>query len=295
VPVLTGRHGLAGRVVLTGRVVLMGRVVAVTGGARGIGLAIATALAAAGARVALGDLDDALAAQRAAALRGIGGLVDVRDAASFGAFLGRVERELGPLDVLVNNAGVAIPGDYLGTSAAEHDLQFEVNIRGVEHGMRLALPGMLARGRGHVVNVASAAGLIPAPGAAVYTATKHAVVGLTHAVRSELRGTGVHVSAVLPTAAGTEMAAGLHMRGLPQVSPELVARRVVRVVSARRPPATIMVPRWLRPVAVIDAASPQWLRDLARRWAVVQVGADRAGREAYAKRVARQLDRDEPA
>ncbi len=273
---------------------LAGRVVAVTGGARGIGLAIATALAAGGARVAIGDFDAELARERVTAFAGVGLGLDVRDEHSYVDFLGQVGERLGPLDVLVNNAGVAVPGAFLDTSAAEHGLQIEVNLRGVERGMRLALPGMVARGRGHVVNIASAAGLIPAPDAAVYTATKHAVVGLTDAVRSELRDSGVFLTAVLPTAVRTEMAAGLSLRGLPRVTPEVVARRVVRVLGQRRPPATVLVPRWLRPVAIIDAASPQWLRDLARRMATVRVDDDRSARAGYDARVARQLGEREP-
>jgi hypothetical protein len=261
------------------------RVAAVTGGARGIGLAIATALARTGTRVAIGDLDGDLAARRAASWGGTGLGVDVRDEQSYAQFLDQV----GPVDILVNNAGVAVAGNYLETTAAEHTLQIEVNLRGVERGMRLVLPGMVERGRGHVVNIASAAGLIPAPGAAVYTASKQAVVGLTDAVRSELRGTGVTLTAVLPTAVRTEMAAGLVLRGLPQVDPEAVARAVVRVVGKRRPPATVMVPRWLRPFAMGDAVSPQWLRDLARRIAVVDPVGDVQARAAYIARVARQL------
>lgn len=282
----------------TAKSTVAGRVVAVTGGARGIGLAIATALTAQGARVALGDLDEPLARQRAAELGAAGAQLDVTDAESFADFLSWVERELGPVDVLVNNAGVAIPGNYTETSAAEHDLQISVNLVGVENGMRLVLPGMLARGRGHVVNLASAAGLIPAPRAAIYSATKHAIVALTQAVRCELHGTGVHVTAVLPTAVRTEMAAGLVLRGLPQVDPDVVARRVLRALTARRPPATVMIPAWLRPVAMADAVSPQWLRDLVRRWAVVRTGGDdpssdgAAARARYLGRIARQLRRD---
>ncbi len=262
------------------------RAVAVTGGARGIGLAIARALAARGSRVVIGDLDGDLAARQAQSWGGLGVALDVRDEDSYATFLDQA----GALDVLVNNAGVAVAGTFMGTNAAEHALQLEVNLRGVARGMRLALPGMLERGRGHVVNIASAAGLIPAPGAAIYSASKHAVVGLSDAIRSELLGCGVHVTAVLPTAVRTEMAAGLVLRHLPQVSPETVAKAVTRVVSRRRPPATVLVPRWLRPLAMGDAVAPQWLRDLARRIVAVDPVADVTARAGYAARIARQLD-----
>jgi short-subunit dehydrogenase len=247
-------------------------------------LAIATALAGGGARVVIGDLDADLAVARAAEFGGEGLPLDVSDEASFTEFLARA----GELDVLVNNAGVAVAGTFLGTTASQHLLQIQVNLLGVERGMRLALPGMVARGRGQVVNIASAAGRIPAPLAATYTATKHAVVGLTDAVRTELRGTGVHLTVVLPTFVRTDMASGLRLRGFQQVGPEVVARAVARAVGARRPPASVMVPRWLRVLALADAASPQWLRDAVR--GSVSLGEDTLGeRAAYEARVARQL------
>jgi NAD(P)-dependent dehydrogenase (short-subunit alcohol dehydrogenase family) len=270
---------------------LRGAVVAVTGGARGIGLAVATRLAAAGARPAIGDLDGDLAAERADRLGGLGLPLDVRDDGSFADFLGAVGEACGPVDVLVNNAGVATPGAFLSTSAAEHALQLAVNVGGVARGMRLVLPGMVARGSGAVVNLASAAGRIPAPGAAVYTASKHAVVGLTEAVRSELRGTGVRVHAILPPVVDTEMSAGLRLPLLPRVSPERVAEAVHRVLTRRRPPATVMVPRWLGVAALVDAASPQWLRDGVRRLTPVDGQVDPTARAPYQARVRRQLDR----
>jgi len=269
---------------------MRGRVVVVTGGARGIGLAVASAAARAGARVAIGDLDADLAGQQARDLGGLGLPLDVRDEASFAAFLKRVEADLGPIDALVNNAGVAVAGDFLATSAGEHRLQLEVNLGGVERGMRLALPAMVERGAGRVVNIASAAGRIPAPAAGVYSATKHAVVGLTEAVRFEIRDTGVHLTAVLPTFVRTEMAAGLALRLLPKVDPERVANAVLRVLQRRRPPASVMVPRWLRVVAVVDSVSPRWARDLARRFTPVNGGVDRAARASYDARLSRQLD-----
>jgi NAD(P)-dependent dehydrogenase (short-subunit alcohol dehydrogenase family) len=266
-----------------------GKVVAITGGARGIGLSTATVLAAAGATVALGDLDGDLAATRAAQLDAVGLPLDVRDEASFSEFLTTVEQRLGPIDILVNNAGVAMAGHFADTSAAQHGLQLAVNLGGVLRGTRLALPPMVARGEGRIVNIASAAGRIPAPGAAVYTATKHGVVGLTEALRGELRDSGVYVTAILPTFVRTEMASGLRLPGIPQVNPDTVARTVLRVLRRSRPPVTVMVPRWLRAVALIDAASPQWLRDLVRTVNPVDGQVDHAARAAYEARVNRQL------
>jgi NAD(P)-dependent dehydrogenase (short-subunit alcohol dehydrogenase family) len=259
---------------------LAGRVVAVTGGTRGIGRAIVDALVARDARVAVGDLEPGARQSR----------VDVRDEESFRSFVDTVERDLGPLDVLVNNAGVAVPGRLVDTTAAEQDLQLAVNLHGVLHGLRCVVPGMLARGRGHVVSIASAAGRIPAPRAAVYSASKHAVVGLSEAVRSELLGTGVRVTAVLPAVVRTQMSDGLRLRGLPAVPPERVARAVVRILTGRSNPATVFVPWWVGPLALADIVSPRWLRDAARRFSAVAPG-DEAERTDYLDRIARQLSR----
>jgi hypothetical protein len=269
---------------------LAGLVVAVTGGARGIGLATGRAFAEAGARVALGDFDGELAASCAAAVGGEGFPLDVRHDGSWISFLAQVRASLGPVDLIVNSAGVAIPGEFVGSSMRENQLQMDVNFGGVLQGMRRALPAMLGRGSGHIVNIASAAGRISAPRAAVYIASKQAVVGLSEAVRWELRGTGVHVTAVLPTVVATEMAAGLRTRGLPIVSAEGVAAAVRRVAASRRPPSVVMVPRWLRAVGIIDAASPQWLRDLARRIVLFEDGGRNQERSAYYARIARLLD-----
>lgn len=258
---------------------LSGRVVAVTGGARGIGAAIVSALSARGARVVVGDLEPGEGQHR----------LDVRDEESFASFVRTVESTVGPLDVLINNAGVAVPGRLLDTTAAEQELQLEVNLHGALRGMRLALPGMISRGSGHIVTIASAAGRIPAPNAAVYSASKHAVVALTESVRCELAGTGVHVTAVLPPVVRTEMSYGLRMRGLPVVGPESVARTVVRVLGRRHAPATVFVPWWVASLAVADRLSPRWLADFARRVASVAPPTDPSVRASYLQRVARQL------
>jgi short-subunit dehydrogenase len=184
---------------------------------------------------------------------------------------------------------VAIPGALLDTTAAQQDLQLEVNLHGVVRGLRLALPGMRARGGGHVVNIASAAGRIPSPNAAVYAATKHAVVGLTESVRSELIGTGVRVTAILPPVVRTEMSYGLRLHGLPTVGPDAVARAVVRVLTRRRPPTIVFVPRWVAGMAALDRLAPRWLGDLARKIALVAPPTDPSVRAAYDERISRQL------
>jgi short-subunit dehydrogenase len=242
--------------------------------------------------VALGDLDGDLAAENAAGWGGVGFALDVRDQAACATFVDQVRERFGPIDVMVNCAGVAMPGDFLTSPASEQDLQVEVNFSGVLRCMRLVLPEMVHRGSGHIVTIASASGRIAAPGAAVYSATKHAVVALTEAVRWELAGTGVRATAVLPTVVSTEMAAGLLTRGLPTVTAQAVADVVVRAVRSARPPAVVLVPRWFRAVQLVEAVSPQWIRDLARRTVRLHVVAGSDARKRYEARVARQIERD---
>src|SRR5215210_3735383 len=151
------------------------RVVAITGGARGLGLAMAEAISARGGRVAIGDLDADLAASEAARLPhdAVGLPLDVTDRESFARFLEDVEVRLGPLDVLVNNAGIMVVEPFLAEPDALTRRQFDINVHGVIIGMRIAVPRLLRRRSGHVVNVASAAGKVPVAGEAVYVATKH--------------------------------------------------------------------------------------------------------------------------
>ena len=176
---------------------LGGQVVAITGGARGIGRATAAALIAQGARVAIGDIEASLA-ERTAQELGVGtvGLpLDVTDRASFDAFLQEVETRLGPLDVLINNAGIMPIGPFVEESDATAKRMIDINLHGVIYGSKLALERFLPRGRGHLVNIASMAGKSGIPGGATYCATKHAVVGLSETLRAELRDTSIDVSA----------------------------------------------------------------------------------------------------
>src|SRR5262249_6076507 len=187
---------------------LAGKVVAVTGGGRGIGRAVAEALAGAGARVAIGDVD-VQAADNAAKEIGHGVLalpLDVSDPVSFERYLDEVEARLGALDVLVNNAGIMTLGPFVAESQDTARRMVNVNLPGVIIGSRLALRRMLPRRAGHLVNVASQAGKVPAAGGATYSATKHAVVGLSETIRQEIRGSGVRISLVLPSAVNTELA-----------------------------------------------------------------------------------------
>ena len=164
-----------------------GKVVAITGGARGIGYATAGRLIADGAQVAIGDIDELRLKQAAADL----GLttyarLDVTDPGSFAAFLDLVEAELGPLDVLVNNAGIMPIGPLAEEDDASTRRMVEINVLGVMFGTKLALRRMAPRRRGHIINIASLAGESFVPGSATYCGTKHAVNGFTESARREL-------------------------------------------------------------------------------------------------------------
>jgi NAD(P)-dependent dehydrogenase (short-subunit alcohol dehydrogenase family) len=264
--------------------------VAVTGGARGIGRATATALARAGARVAIGDLDGELAASVAAEIgagaRGFA--LDVADRASFERFLDDTEDAFGPLDVLVNNAGIFHLGAFVDEDAEATARQIDVNLHGVINGTRLALRRMRPRGRGHIVNVASSAGKISPPGGATYAATKHGVVGLTEAVRAEHRGEGIDFSIVMPGVVRTDMVAGYEMgRGVKDVGPEEVADAIVDAL--RRPRVNVFVPRNLDVITRFLALLPVRAQDaMLRAFKADRIlwEADRSARAAYEARAA---------
>jgi len=269
---------------------LNGRVVAITGGGRGIGLAIARTLVAKGARVAVGDLDRASAEQAASDL-GAGALglfLDVTDHAGFTGFLDEVEQRLGPLDVLVNNAGIMAVTPLVEESGASIARQLDINLHAVIHGTQEAMRRMVPRRTGHIVNVASLAGRSGFPMLATYCATKHGVVGLSEAVRVELRGTGVDVSVVMPGIVRTELATGLgQARGVKTVTPEAVAADVVAALEVPR--FDVFVPRSGGALVQLGAIMPRRLRERIARLihadqALLQT--DRAARAGYEARAA---------
>ena len=246
-------------------------VVAITGGARGIGLAIATALHGLGAKVAIGDIDEA-AVKEAGGRLGLTTVrrLDVTDRRSFTDFLDAVESELGPLDVLVNNAGVIAAGSAVDEPDAVTQRVLDVNIHGVILGTKLAAPRMLRRGRGHIVNIGSMGSVLPCAGIATYCATKHAVLGYTDSVRMENRGRGIHFSVIMPTLTNTEMIAGAgRARGFKNAEPEDVARAVVGVMV--KPKRRVAVPRSIGIVASAQRLMPQGIAEAIGR----AVGTDR--------------------
>jgi NADP-dependent 3-hydroxy acid dehydrogenase YdfG len=216
---------------------LAGQVVAITGGARGIGRATAVTLLAQGARVAIGDIEASLAERTADELgAGTVGLpLDVTDRASFAHFLDEVETRLGPLDVLINNAGIMPIGPFVEESDATAKRMIDINLNGVIYGSKLALERFLPRNRGHLVQIASAAGKAGFPGGATYCATKHAVVGLSEAIRAELHETNIDISVVMPVVVNTELGSGLPTtRGFKPVEPEDVANAIVEALQSGR-------------------------------------------------------------
>jgi short-subunit dehydrogenase len=269
---------------------LTGKVVAITGGGRGIGRAIAQALAREGARVAVCDLDSEAAEQTAAALGepAIGLAVDVTDHSALVAFLDEVEQRLGPLDVLVNNAGIMAVTPLVEESADSIARQLDLNLRAVIHGTQEAMRRMVPRRTGHIVNVASVAGRVAAPHIATYAATKHAVIGLSEAVRLELRGTGVDVSVVMPYFVRTELATGMaDARGQSFVTPEAVASEVVSALRERR--FEVVVPRSTGRLIWMASVLPRSAREALRRALKadeVALNADRSARAGYEARAA---------
>src|SRR5205823_1702020 len=241
---------------------ISGRVVAITGGARGIGLAIGQSVARRGARVAIGDIDGA-AAQTAAEGLGAGAIglqLDVTDGDSFERFLDAASEALGPLDGLVNNAGVMIVGPFAAADPGAAARVMHVNVDGVIHGTRLAIPRLRERGGGQIVNVISGAAWVAPPALATYAASKHAVKGFSDAVREELRGDRIELTAVYPNLVRTELAAGTKpARGGRWIEPDEVGEAVAAAIE--RPRAEVFIPRWIAGVLRFQSALPPRARD----------------------------------
>jgi NADP-dependent 3-hydroxy acid dehydrogenase YdfG len=220
--------------------ILTGQVAAITGGARGIGRAMADAFLRQGMRVAIGDLDLAVAQQTAQELgHGTVALeLNVTDRASVERFVDEVEAQLGPIDVYVNNAGIMTLSPLVSEDDDAARRMVDVNLHGVLFGMKVVLPRMIERNRGHVVNVASQAGKFGFAGGATYCATKFAVVGLTEAMRGELRlmgADGVVLSVVMPAIVQTELGGGLaNPRGQKELTPAEVADATVEALRTER-------------------------------------------------------------
>jgi NADP-dependent 3-hydroxy acid dehydrogenase YdfG len=270
---------------------LDGRVIAITGAGRGIGRATAQACVRAGMKVAIGDLD-LPAAQQTAAELGHGAIaleLNVVDRGSVGRFIDATEEALGPIDVFVNNAGIMPLSPFAAEADADAQRQVDINIHGVLHGMKEALARMLPRGRGQIVNIASTAGRVGFAGGATYSGTKHFVVGVSEAVRTELRGTGIEITCVMPGVVNTELGAGLpQARFVGHIEAPAVADAIV--AALRSPRFEVYVPRRIGPLTKAGAAVPTVIRDaFGRLLALDRVLAkpDVAARRDYEERAAR--------
>jgi NADP-dependent 3-hydroxy acid dehydrogenase YdfG len=273
--------------------ILAGETAAITGAARGIGRATAEAFLAKGMRVAIGDVDLDAARQTASELgaSAVALALDVTDRASFSAFLDGAEEQLGPLDVLVNNAGIMQVGRFIDEDDMTARRMVDINIHGVILGMKLALERMIPRDRGHIVNIASTAGKFGAPGGATYSATKHAVVGLSEAVRGELRLMGAHIdlSYVMPYVVNTELGSGLgEARGLSNLEPAEVAEAIVEALQLGV--VDVWVPKSAKRASLLGTLLPRPLAEgMARAMKTDRVlaSADLDTRREYEMRAAR--------
>jgi short-subunit dehydrogenase len=253
---------------------LRGRNALVTGAGGGLGGYIARALADQGVNMALSDLPSASLDQLVEELsgRGVGAAAvsaDLTDRRQLEDLVGRAEEAIGPLDILVNNAGLEFGGSFLRNTVDELKAIVDVNLLATMVLTREALPGMRERGRGHVVNIASLAGKIATPYLASYVATKHGVVGFTHAMRAENWREPVGFSAICP---GFVSRAGMygrfeHLVSVPRmlgtVPPESVGEAVVRAI--RKDLSEVVVnKRPARPLILLNAIAPRLAAGVGR-------------------------------
>jgi NAD(P)-dependent dehydrogenase (short-subunit alcohol dehydrogenase family) len=270
---------------------LTGTVIAITGGARGIGAATAAALVRRGAKVSIGDLDTEVAEATAREIGGgtlaIG--LDVTDPKSFASFLDETEAQLGPLDVLVNNAGIMPLASLLDEDDSMTARMLDLNVRSVISGSREAARRMVPRRRGHIVNIASTAGKMGLAGGGTYCASKAAVIAFSEAIDQELAEHGVHVSVVMPGIVRTELATGIpDLPGFKAVTPEAVAEGIAEAVA--EPRLEVFVPRSAGPLLKYTRLAPR----RASMWLSRKMGVDKVfvnahsdpGRKAYEERAA---------
>jgi len=262
-----------------------GKVAIITGGASGIGAAIAKAIGQSGAEAVIADRQADLAESVAATIRGKGGRavaaeVDVRSLPSVMRVVDGTVTRSGRVDYFFNNAGIAVGGEMDGYEARDWDDVFDVNLRGVAYGIHAVYPVMIRQGSGHIVNTASMAGLIPAPGEGSYAATKHAVIGLSKTLRIEARRHGVRVSAFCPGFVRTPILTGgkygrTNIVGvsdakmaelIEQMRPmdvDAFARKALRAVA--RNEAIIILPSWWKALWYLERLSPALIERIGER------------------------------
>lgn len=261
-----------------------GAVAIITGGASGIGKALGEELARRGAVVVLADRQADVAEQVAAGIRAAGGQaaaveLDVTDFPAFQRVVHETVTAHGRLDYLFNNAGIGIAGEVRHYQIEDWNAVLDVNLGGVVHGVQAAYPLMIEQGFGHIINTASMAGLTPAPGIVSYCCTKHAVVGLSTALRVEAARHGVRVTALCPGVIRTPILEGgkygKHLRPvsmdkqrarwnkLRPMAPERFAPKVLKAVARNKP--IIVVPAWWKLFWWVNRLSPALGLVLARK------------------------------
>lgn len=252
-----------------------GRTAIVTGGGSGIGAALTKALAGAGATVLCTDLDVVAAHRTAGSLPNTEALeLDVTDAAAVQRVVEQVVAEHGRLDLIFNNAGIALGGETELLTLDQWNLIIDVNVRGVVHGVVAAYPQMIKQGSGQIVNTASMGGLMAAGLLTSYIATKHAVVGLSLALRSEAAAKGVGVTVVCPSAVETPIldkgAVGafhgrdyyLKGQGLKNAyDADLLAADVLRAVARNK--AMVVEPRQARVAWFVGRMAPRVMQRMS--------------------------------
>jgi NAD(P)-dependent dehydrogenase (short-subunit alcohol dehydrogenase family) len=261
-----------------------GAVAIITGGASGIGKALGEALAARGAEVVLADRQIELAEKVAAGIREEGGSataaeVDVTDFSAIERVVQDTLTGYGRLDYFFNNAGIGIGGEARLYQIDDWYPVLDVNLKGVVHGIQAAYPVMMEQRFGHIINTASMAGLMPSPGIVSYSATKHAVVGLSTSLRIEAEDFGIRVSVVCPGAIDTPiLVGGKYGRMLDPIDPKIqrerwqrlrpmpadrFAQKVLRAVAKNKP--IIIVPSWWKVFWWLNRLSPSLGLYVARR------------------------------
>jgi NADP-dependent 3-hydroxy acid dehydrogenase YdfG len=257
-----------------------GKVAFVTGGASGIGAALTTKLVDGGAEVWIADRQIGAAQELAQRLNSGGAKahaveLDVRSFPSFEGAVAEAVQQSGRIDYLFNNAGILCGGEVDSYTLDDWNDVFDVNLRGVAHGIQAVYPIMIRQHSGHIVNTASIAGLVTQPGSASYNATKHAVVALSKTLRLEAERHGVQVSVFCPGAIRTPMSPGPVFGRVPGISgdvigevlqllkswgrlhamaPEVFAERALRAVL--RGDAIIVVPAWWKAFWYLERLSP---------------------------------------
>jgi NAD(P)-dependent dehydrogenase (short-subunit alcohol dehydrogenase family) len=251
-----------------------GKIAFVTGGASGIGAALTTKLVEGGSEVWIADRQIDAAQELVQRLNSGGAKahaieLDVRSYRSFERAVAEAVQQSGRIDYLFNNAGIGVAGEVDSYTLDDWNDVFDVNLRGVAHGIQAVYPIMIRQHSGHIVNTASMAGLVASPGLGSYTATKHAVVGISKALRVEAERHGVQVSVLCPGVIRTPILAGGEYGRYKGVSdeellrfweafrpmaPEKFAERALRAVL--RGDAIIVVPAWWKAFWYLERLSP---------------------------------------